>query len=214
MYIIAMLTMVIDHMGLVFAPGDDFWRMIGRIAMPIYAYCLVLGYRHTRSRSAYLQRLTLLALISQVPYIVALKAANINIIGTFVICLAVLIGLDRIKPKAAGLVFAAAGLVLLELLPFDYGAYALLLILAYRYLPENRLIVAHLVLNVAYVLYHHGGTLQLYSVISTIFLVYRPTLYVLLDKIQIKRWVWRSFYPAHLVVLAVAEAALQGGWDR
>ncbi|GAA3406359.1 TraX family protein [Paenibacillus hodogayensis] len=207
MHLIAMLTMVIDHAGHIFAPGQSIWRIVGRLAMPIYAYCLVEGYRHTGSLMRYIRRLVLLAAISQVPYLAALDMGNINIIGTFVVCLLVMAAMDRIKPKAGAWAVALAGVAVLELIPFDYGAYALLLVLAFRYLESHRLVMAHLALNAAYLLYR-GADLQLYSVVSTMFLVYRPSLYRLLDRIEIKRWVWRSFYPAHLVVLAAAEQVI------
>lgn len=40
MYWLAMLTMLIDHVGLVFFPTDPAWRIAGRLAFPIYAYAL------------------------------------------------------------------------------------------------------------------------------------------------------------------------------
>jgi hypothetical protein len=204
MYLVAMLTMLVDHIGIVFFPDQEGWRIVGRIAMPIYAYCLVQGFRYTRSKMNYLRRMVMLALISEVPYVIALKMVNINIIGTFVICLLVLIGMERFRGKIAAIGFVTAGSVVLEVVPFDYGAYALMLVLAYKLLDTRHLVVAHLLLNLAFVL-TTGGVLQMYSIISTIFLVYRPSIYGLLDKIEIKRWVWRSFYPAHLVVLAAVQ---------
>lgn len=204
MYIVAMLTMLIDHIGIVFFPDQEGWRIVGRIAMPIYAYCLVQGFRYTRSKANYLRRMVLLALISEVPYVIALKMVNINIIGTFVICLLVLIGMERYRGKAAAIGLVTAGAVVLEVVPFDYGAYALLLVLAYKWLDTRHLVAAHLLLNLAFIL-TTGGVLQMYSIISTIFLVYRPSIYGWLDKVEIKRWVWRSFYPAHLVALAAAQ---------
>ncbi|TNJ63823.1 conjugal transfer protein TraX [Paenibacillus hemerocallicola] len=204
MYIVAMLTMLIDHMGIVFFPGQDGWRIVGRIAMPIYAYCLVQGFRYTHSKTNYLRRLVLLGLISEIPYVIALQIVNINVIGTFVIALLVLIGLDRNRGKIASTVLVVAGCVVLETLPFDYGAYALLLVLVYKYLDSRYWVAAHLLLNLAFLMVT-GGVLQMYSIISTLFLVYRPSLYEWLDKVEMKRWVWRSFYPAHLIVLAVIQ---------
>lgn len=201
MYIIAMLTMLIDHIGIVFAPDQLWLRMVGRLAMPIYAYCLVQGFRYTRNKANYIRRLTLLAIISQVPYVVALQAANINIIGAFVVCLLVMAAMDRMDNRIVKGVIPFVGVVLLEIIPFDYGAYTLLLVLIYRHVQTAWLIAAHLLLNVAYVLYT-GAAIQLLSVVSTVVLVLIPSLYSLLDRIEMKRWIWRSFYPAHLAVLA------------
>lgn len=47
MYWLAMLTMLIDHVGLVFFPTDPAWRIAGRLAFPIYAYALYMGYTRT-----------------------------------------------------------------------------------------------------------------------------------------------------------------------
>ena len=48
--IIAMISMVIDHLGDMFFGGALWMRMIGRIAMPIFAFCIAEGYSHTSDR--------------------------------------------------------------------------------------------------------------------------------------------------------------------
>lgn len=53
-------------------------RAIGRVAFPVYAYMIVQGFEHTRSRLKYLLRLILLAVISEVPFDLALHGKIVN----------------------------------------------------------------------------------------------------------------------------------------
>ena len=64
--IIACLAMLIDHIG--YINGNIYYRIIGRIAFPIFVYLITNGFRHTSSRIRYALRLALFALISQVPF--------------------------------------------------------------------------------------------------------------------------------------------------
>lgn len=204
----AMLTMLIDHVGLLFFPDNPVWRMIGRSAFPIYAYCIVQGFHHTRNRNKYLTRLVILAAVSQAPYTLALypdDPQNINVIGSFAVCLGVLMLMDRYKSWPAFIGLTAAAGLLLELLPFSYGAYGLLLILIYKRLPRSFWTPAHILLNLASLWYGHGWLIQSYSVVPTIFLAYRDKLFAGFRLgWRTPRWLWRSFYPAHLALLALA----------
>lgn len=202
MYIIAMLTMLIDHIGIVFAPDEPSFLIIGRPAMPIYSYCLVQGYLNTRSKKLYILRLMVIALISQIPFIVALHQLRINIVGTFIVCFLVLWCFDKLKSKVAAVGASIIGLVVLEALPFDYGSYALLLILAYKYLKSHPLVAVHLIINLVF-WYYKGSFLQIFSLIPTVVFVYWPAFFGLLDRVKVNRWIWRSFYPVHLIALAV-----------
>ncbi len=60
--------MLIDHLGVLYFPGDMVWRTIGRIAFPIFSYQLALGFLHTSNRRKYRSRLLLFGLIAQIPY--------------------------------------------------------------------------------------------------------------------------------------------------
>lgn len=201
MQIIAMLSMLIDHIGIIFFPGNISWRIIGRAAFPIYAYFIVQGYFRTRDAGRYLKRLVILAVISQVPFMLGLSTLKINVIGTLAVCLAVLISADRYPRWTVGFIAAAA--LALEALPFDYGYYAIALIGIYRYLDRKYWTLAHLALNgLAYAL-DSGWLVQAFSILPTLFLAYRDTLFAEFKLgLTPPRWLWRSFYPAHLAALA------------
>ncbi|MDQ0114676.1 TraX family protein [Paenibacillus harenae] len=204
MQFLAMLSMLVDHIGIVWFPDDAGWRMIGRLALPFYAYALVLGYFRTRSVNLYLKRIGLIAIISQIPYMLLFKHTEVNTVGTLFISLLLLMLLDRWKSKPAVQInVAAAAVLLVEALPFSYGAYCVLLVLIYRYSSPYWMIGWHFALNAVFVFYK-GWYIQLFSLAATLLLVYLPDFVRAADRIKIPRWVWRSFYPLHLVLLTVA----------
>ncbi|MGR6126426.1 TraX family protein [Paenibacillus sp. SER-28] len=200
MYWLAMLTMLIDHVGLVFFPTDPAWRIAGRLAFPIYAYALYLGYTHTRDIRSYMLRLLGLALISQVPYMLAFDVLRPNVIWTLLASLLALAAASRLKHWTAVTVLYVLSALVMELSQMDYGAYGLLLVLIYRYTRSYMMIAAHFILNVVYDMVHHAN-LQHFSLLSSILIVCFATgengFYN-----RVPRWLWRSFYPVHLAVIA------------
>ena len=56
--IIALLAMLIDNMAVVFPDYFPFWfRCIGRLAWPIFAYLIAEGFRNTKAPDKFLLRL-------------------------------------------------------------------------------------------------------------------------------------------------------------
>ena len=91
--ILAMIAMTCDHVGLQLLPQLGFLRIIGRLALPIYAYMVAEGCRYTRDRKKYLLRMAALALACQIVYFVAMGSLYQCILVTFslsicLICLA------------------------------------------------------------------------------------------------------------------------------
>ena len=70
--LIALLFMIIDHVGKVFFNNASDMRLLGRIAFPVYVWCMIVGFSRTRSVPRYLLRVLLVGLVSQPFYVLAL----------------------------------------------------------------------------------------------------------------------------------------------
>lgn len=72
--IIAMLSMLADHMGMILFPEVRLLRIVGRLAFPIFAFMIAEGCAHTRNRGRYLLQMAAVALVCQIAYAVAMAA--------------------------------------------------------------------------------------------------------------------------------------------
>jgi hypothetical protein len=144
--IIALTTMIIDHYGAIFQGDTMFFRMIGRLAFPIYCFLLVEGYFHTSDVKKYAKRLFIFALISEVPFDLAfynkLGFVHQNIFFTLFIGLAAIYILDNREGKynfnknTVVLIKTAVILiscVLATLLSVDYSAIGIIYILVFYF---------------------------------------------------------------------------------
>lgn len=149
--IIAMVTMVIDHIGFaIYAVLPNFnmdiykvMRGIGRISFPIYCFLLVEGFLRTGNVKKYMQRLFLFALISEVPFDVAfhdvcIYANKQNIFFTLLLGLAAIQGISKCMGfqtikyiKQLGIILITTGIA--EVIHVDYGAEGVFFIILLYY---------------------------------------------------------------------------------
>lgn len=100
--IIAIGSMLIDHIGAILFPEMIVFRMFGRLAFPIFAFLLVEGYFRTSDVKKYLIRLGMYALVAEVPFDLAfngvwLEFTHQNIFFTLFLGLSAIIIFDRYK---------------------------------------------------------------------------------------------------------------------
>lgn len=76
--IFAIAFMLIDHIGYVFFPQIFLFRMFGRLAFPLFAWLIANGAIHTHNMNRYLIRIFLLAIISQIPYLLMVHEVDPN----------------------------------------------------------------------------------------------------------------------------------------
>ena len=101
LHILAMLFMLCDHLWGTIVPGNDWLTCVGRLSFPIFAFLLVEGYFHTRNLKKYVSRLLLFALLSELPFNLALGSRlfypiHQNVLWSFLIS----IGLIHLNEQA------------------------------------------------------------------------------------------------------------------
>ena len=96
---LAMATMLIDHIGVVFWPDVELLRAVGRMAYPLYAFGIACGWMHTRNRQKYIWRLLLVALMAQV-FWPLLTLGGVNVVAGFV---AVLLWMSWAAPRISAM---------------------------------------------------------------------------------------------------------------
>lgn len=134
---IACMTMLLDHIGAVFVPGYYTYyilRLIGRIAFPIYCFLLAEGVHYTRNPRKYALRLALGAVASEIPFDLAfyggLTMAHQSVMLTLLLGFGALMVWKRL-PIWAGVPVTALLAMAAEWLNTDYGAWGVVLIVAF-----------------------------------------------------------------------------------
>ena len=140
--IIAIVSMTLDHIGYHLVPGCHLLRILGRLALPIFAYMIAEGCHHTRNPRKYLLTILAVAALCQLVYFFAMGSLYQCILVTFVLSILLIQSMDRARQDEshqtalttalmwAGVVFVCVGLPqLLDHTDFaiDYGLWGVLL---------------------------------------------------------------------------------------
>ena len=230
--LIAMVTMFVDHLGKVCFPEHYIMRIIGRMAFPIYAYCIAVGCVYTRNHTKYLTRLVLLGLISQPLYVgtfwperilpyasefaeTPFKAA----VDCYMTCwtkqstiLALVMGvlvIWTIRNRKLVLTLALAIVVWKISSSLDYGWRGVALMTLMYLFIEHWWISLPVVSAYMFWWGTSGLGYKLFGVqfgIQMFAMLALPLIYIpTYSKVSINKWMFYLFYPAHLIVIMFVE---------
>ena len=106
--LLALVCMTVDHLGLVFFPGEIIFRQIGRLAFPIFAYMIAEGCHHTRRMGSYLGKMALCGAICQVVYYFAMGSLYQCVLVTFTLSIALIWLLKKARERNSGFWYFAS----------------------------------------------------------------------------------------------------------
>jgi len=104
LHILAMFFMLCDHLWGTIVPGNDWLTCVGRISFPIFAFMIVEGYFHTGNLKKYVGRLLLFALLSEIPFDLAMGSSlfypiHQNVLWSFLISIGLIHWNEKAKKK-------------------------------------------------------------------------------------------------------------------
>lgn len=131
--LLAALFMTIDHVGVLLLPHVIVLRILGRLALPIFAFMIAEGCRYTRNRLRYFGSVFALGVLCQIVYYLADRSLYFSILITFSLSIATIYALQDWKeqktPRSALVFFGAvAGVYALNrVFAIDYGFWGCML---------------------------------------------------------------------------------------
>lgn len=211
--LIAISAMLIDHVGAVFFPHILAFRMVGRLAAPIFAFFIAEGYLKTRSVKKYGVRLMFFALISMLPYSLVFENSPFNILFDLFLGLMVIYYSQKLGKEYQkwGLVIAAACIAILLQTDGRMGI-STLVYLFYRFREDRSslikgMAILYLGIPMVYTLYDLAAGQGFLSNHLLIWLMPLSLLALLLifqyngeRGKSLKFWFY-TFYPGHLVLI-------------
>lgn len=229
LHILAMAFMLLDHLWGTIISGNDWMTCVGRLAFPIFAFMIVEGYLHTRSLKKYVLRMLIFAIISEIPFNLAIGGGffypvHQNVLWTFLIAIGLirLNELARERGKVWLRVFVGIGTVVLGYIVglvtmIDYYHVGVLTVLVFYFFRERKWwcylgqLVCLLYMNFEMI----GGFGYVFELFGREFFFVQQGLAVLaLIPIwlyrgrqgyhsKVLKYVYYGFYPAHLFLLWV-----------
>lgn len=206
--IIAMITMIFDHLGDSFFPELTWMRMIGRIAMPVFAFCIAEGFGHTHDKVKYLTRMAIFAVISEVPFDLFCEGKLIhlphqNIMFTFAIAIASLILFEKLTAKGkmfglvSGWLIILAACILAAVLGTDYNFVGVLLVTVFYLLRKKDLLIRDGAGLLTYLALRNVG-IYIWGVLSFILIAFYNG-----ERGKGVKYLFYVFYPAHMLLIFI-----------
>ncbi len=236
--LVAMISMLIDHTGKMFFAQYNLMRIVGRLAFPIYAYCIAAGCVYSKNRFKYLSRIVLIGLVSQPFYAVALAHTNsamyairfadnplgaifnfyVNSWSTPNIMWTLALGLLMcwaIRDKQIPCAIALALIVWKVQSSINYGWQGIALIVLFYLFIQRWWLSLPVILAFMAWWGMKGASYHVFGLsfgLQGFAILALPLIYISTNsRLKINKWVFYLFYPAHLIGIMLIEFALAMG---
>ncbi len=198
---IAIISMLIDHIGAVLFPWCEWLRIIGRLAFPIFAYLLVEGFFYTKDIKKYLIRLGIFALISEIPFDLAFFGSvfafgHQNVFFELLVGMLMLYFMVKSPGKMQQAVIMIVAMLVSDWLCMDYGSWGILMILAFYLCRDKKALKIALIVLLNIMMWQSGYLTQQFAGFAMIPIAFHNR--QLGPKMKM---FFYAFYPAHLLVL-------------
>lgn len=213
--LIAVISMITDHIGFVLFPAQIWMRLVGRLAMPIFSFFISEGFCHTSDRKKYLLRIGAFALISELPFDLAFfgrfELSSQNVMFTFFLAVAALLAYDFFSKKG-GQLWTAAGYISVFIIAIaafkmktDYDMFGVILVFIFYFFREKGAFFR----NSAAALFQMLVKTNIYSNYAA--LSFFPLMMYNGKKGAGLKWFFYIFYPGHLLILFVVSKIVRTG---
>ena len=214
--LVAVVSMIIDHVGFVFFPEMIIFQIIGRLSFPLYAYLIALGYSRTKNSIIYFFRVLVLAIVSQwfFNYLISPIKLNVCFTLSFSIISLIVFESNRIN-KVLKLFLYILILFLALLLGCEYGSYGILLVLLFHLYIRNQhdktykiyAITSIILLIIVSMFVFSFSIIHLYSILSLPIILLTPKN---IQKIKVKsiKHINYLVYPLHLLIMFLIRFAI------
>lgn len=208
--IIACITMLVDHIGAVFVPGNHLLRVIGRIAFPIYCFLLAEGAHYTKNPWKYGLRLFIGMLLSEIPFDLALKNGltwrSQSVMVTLLLGFLAVEAIQLLKYDILKLAVAVVACVLAEVFRTDYGGFGVLLIILFSQTRGRLWLQTILLALVCWMMNSYRLQIRGYGIPIEIFAVAAMIPIALYSgkkgtANKAIQWAFYLFYPVHLTII-------------
>lgn len=216
--VIAILTMLIDHIGYALFPEVIVLRIIGRLSFPIFAFMVAEGYHYTKSVDKYMIRFGIFAIVSEIPFDLAFHDKFIdihaqNIFWTLLLGLIALRLYDyyKDKNKLLGVLSVFVTCILSFYFKTDYYVFGILIIFAFNRLRDKPIrkmfVVASLLLLLSLVIALSMGDFTLNGMYQVFSLISLYLIHLYNGKLGMKsvafKYLLYVFYPLHLSIICI-----------
>mgnify|MGYP002517584621 CR=1 FL=1 len=195
--LIAIITMTIDHIGYVFFPDILIFRIIGRIAFPLFVYSMMIGYFRTKDLTKYIVRLLIIGIISQFPYSLLFNVCRPNVMFSLIVALLFYYSLDEKKWWIIPFL-----VVIPFLLNFEYSIIYLFLVPIFYYFRNNGIF-----LSISFILFYLNYLIypvDSFSIATFFTILCLPFILIKTNiNIKINKYFYYLYYPVHITVLLI-----------